>query len=407
MAFQSQSAGYVAFKPQSVKGTPVSGGSGFVLRTSGGVGNIKKNAYGSNEVRRDGQRSRGRHGQRMTSGTFNVEVSLDNMDSLYEAVFQGTWAVPLVLTEATSGGAASITTTTSTIVGNTGSWITVGLRVGDVIRLTNFATTANNSKNLRITALTATVITVAETLVLDATPDTSFTITRGQKLICPAAGAAVKTYFTVEEVDLDLDKSRVYSDVIFHSLKFSMAPDSIVNCEIGWTGTGAMTTVSAGSSPTFTTPTESTGTPLACVDTTLRLGSADLASLTSWDVMIDRGAVAPSVVGSVYAPDVFTGNMAVSMNMGMLLDTYDQLDAFLAETQYSFHALAVENESEPKDYISLFVPNFTLGGSDFSALSKEAGPRTQTIAIPDSLVGIDTRGGEYDSTMVKIITSNT
>jgi hypothetical protein len=408
LAFQSQSNGYVAFKAQGAKGSIASGGSGFVLRTSGGGGQIKKNAYGSNEVRRDGMRSRGRHGQRMTSGVFNVEVSLDNMDSLYEAVFQGTWATALTITEATSGGPTEITTTANTIVGNTGSWITVGLRVGDVIRLTNHATAGNNSRNLRITGLTADTITVPETLTLNAVADTAFTITRpGQKLICPAAGAAVKTYFTVEEVDLILDKTRIYSDVIFHSLKFSMAPDSIINCEVGWTGTGAMTTGSAGTAPTFTSPTESTGVPLACVDATLRLGSSDLASLTSWDVMIDRGAVAPSVVGSVYAPDVFTGNMAVSMNMGMLLEDYAQLDAFLAETVYSFHALAVENESEPKDFISLYVPNFTLGSADFSPLSKEAGPRTQTIAVPDSLVGVDTTGGAYDATMVKLHVSNT
>jgi hypothetical protein len=405
VAFQSQSAGYIAFKPQVSKGTPVSGGSGFVLRTAGGGGQIKKNAYGSNEVRRDGMRSRGRHGQRMTSGTFNVEVSLDNCDSLYEAVFQGTWATSLALSESDF---TSLAISSNVITLGSGSPIALGLRVGDVIRLTNMSTAGNNSKNLRIIALSSTTITIASGDVLtDQGADTACNITRpGQKLICPAAGAAVKTYFTVEEVDLTLDKTRIYSDVIFHSLKFSMAPDSIINCEIGWTGTGAMTTASGGSAPTFTSPTESTGVPLACVDATLRLGSSDLASLTSWDIMIDRGAVAPSVVGSVYAPDVFTGNMAVSMNMGMLLEDYAQLDAFLAETVYSFHALAVENESEPKDFISLWVPNFTLGGADFSPLSKEAGPRTQTIAIPDSLVGVDTTGSGYDATMVKLQVSN-
>jgi hypothetical protein len=403
VAYQSQSNGYVAFKAQGAKGSIASGGSGFVLRTSGGVGTIKKNAYGSNEVRRDGMRSRGRHGQRMTSGVFNVEVSLDNMDALYEAVFQGTWATALELDESDF---TSLAIASNVITLGSGSPISLGLRVGDVIRLTNMSTAGNNNKNIRISALTSTTITSADTLT-DQAADTACNITRpGQKLICPAAGAAVKTYFTVEEVDLTLDKSKIYSDVIFHSLKFSMAPDSIVNCEIGWTGTGAMSTASAGSSPSLTSPTESTGVPLACVDATLRLGSSDLASLTSWDVMIDRGAVAPSVVGSVYAPDVFTGNMAVSMNMGMLLEDYTALDAFLAETVYSFHALAVENESEPKDFISLYVPNFTLGSADFSPLSKEAGPRTQTIAIPDSLVGVDTTGGGYDATMCKIQVSN-
>lgn len=409
MAYQSQSQGYIAFKPQVTKGTPVSGGSGFVLRTAGGAGGkIAKNAYGSNEVRRDGMRSRGRHGLRRTTGVYNVECSLDNMDSLIEAVFQGTWATALTITEATSGGPTEITTTANTIVGNSGSWITVGLRVGDVIRLTGHSTAGNNARNLRITALTASTITVPETLTLNAVADTAFTITRpGQKIICPEAGAAVKTYFTVEEVDLVLDKTRIFSDVVFHSLKFSMQPDAIIVCELGWTGTGAMSTASAGSAPTFTSPTESTAVPLACVDATLRYGAADVADLTSWDLMIDRGGVAPAVIGSVVSPDVFTGNMALSMNMSMLLQDYTQLDDFLNETVLTFHVLGVENESEPKDFMALWVPNFTLGGDDFSALSKEAGPRTQTIAIPTELVGIDTTGGAYDPTMVGLMVSNT
>src|SRR5882757_8219224 len=103
MTYQSQSNGYIAFKAQSAKGSIASGGSGFVLRTAGGPGGkISKATYGSNEVRRDGQRSRGRHGQRMTSGSYTVEVSLGNMDALYEAVFQGTRATALTITEATA-----------------------------------------------------------------------------------------------------------------------------------------------------------------------------------------------------------------------------------------------------------------------------------------------------------------
>lgn len=407
MAYQSQSNGYVAFKVQSAKGSIASGGSGFVLRIAGGPGaKITKNVYGSNEVRRDGMRSRGRHGQRRVSGTYTVEVSLDNMDGLYEAVFQGTYSTALALSESDF---TSLAIASNVITLGSGSPISLGLRVGDVIRLTNMSTAANNSKNLRIIALTATTITIAAADTLtDQGADTACNITRpGLKLICPAAGSAVKTYWTLEEYDGDLDLTEIFSDVVFHMLKFSMQPDGIVICEIGFTGTGAMTTASAGSAPTFTSPTESTGVPLACVDATIRYSSTDMVDLTSWDLTIDRGAVAPSVIASVYAPDVFTGNMAVSMNFGMLRSDYGKMTDFLAETALTFHVLAVENESEPKDFLSLFVPNFTLGGVDKSPLSKEAGPRTQTIAIPSDLVGKDTTGGAFDATMVKLHVSNT
>jgi hypothetical protein len=51
------------------------------------------------------------------------------------------------------------------------------------------------------------------------------------------------------------------------------------------------------------------------------------------------------------------------------------------------------------------VPNFTLGGVDPSALSKQGGGRTQTISIPQALVGIDNTGTGYDATMIKFQTT--
>jgi hypothetical protein len=106
MAYQSQSNAIVAFKPQVSKGTTVSGGSGFVLRTAGGPGGkITKGIYDSNEVTQDLMHSRGRHGLRKASGSYTCELSLDNCDSFYEAFFRGTWATALVETEATSAAA--------------------------------------------------------------------------------------------------------------------------------------------------------------------------------------------------------------------------------------------------------------------------------------------------------------
>jgi len=408
MPYQSQSNGLVAFKVQSAKGTTSSGGSGFVLRTAGGPGGrLTKNVYESNEVRRDLMRSRGRHGLRKASGSYTCEVSLDNCDAFYEAFFRGTWETALTVTEATAS-LTSITTTTSTIVAAAGSWITAGLRVGDIVRLTGHSTAANNSRNLRITGLTASTITVAETLTADAGADTAFTIIRpGQKLINPAAGSAVKSFFTIEEYDGDLDLTEIFSDCIITSLKFSMSSSGFLMCDIAWVSTGLFTTASAGSAPTFTSPTESVGLPLSCAEATLRYSSTDFVDLTSWDLTMEIGGVAPEVVGSVISPDVFTGQMMVSMNFSMLRTDYGKMTDFLAETALTFSIMAQENETAPADFLGLFVPNFTLGGVEKSALSKEAGPRTQSISVPAGLVGKDTTGGAWDATMVKLQCSNT
>jgi hypothetical protein len=413
MAYQSSSNGLVAFKAQSAKGSTASGGSGFVLRTAGGAGGrISKNTYGSNEVRRDLMRTRGRHGLRKTSGTYSCEVSLDNCDAFYEAFFRGTWEAALVATEATASLTSIITDSTGTITAGGGSWITAGFRVGDVVRLTNHSTAGNNSRNIRITALTATVMTIA---VLDggvwttnATPDTAFTMTRpGQKLINPAAGSAVKVYFTIEEYDGDLDLTEIFSDCIINSLKFSMGSSGLLMCEIGWTGTGLFATASGASAPTFTSPTEGTALPLSVVDSILRYSSTDFVDLTGFEISLDVGSLAPEVAGAIISPDVFTGAMSVGMNFSMLRSDYGKMTDYLAETALKFHIVACENESEPKDFLSLFIPDFTLGGIDKSPLAIAAGPRTQTITVPPELIGKDTAGGAYDATMVKLQVSNT
>jgi hypothetical protein len=97
----------------------------------------------------------------------------------------------------------------------------------------------------------------------------------------------------------------------------------------------------------------------------------------------------------------------VSMSISALRADLQRVADFSAETVCSLQMFCVENEAEPKDFFSLYVPNFTLGSVDKSALAKAGGPRTQTMAVPTALVGIDNTGGAFDSTMVKIIVSNT
>jgi hypothetical protein len=98
-----------------------------------------------------------------------------------------------------------------------------------------------------------------------------------------------------------------------------------------------------------------------------------VVELTSFDLTLDIGLSAPDTFGSgaqKYSPDVFAGQMAVSMNLTALRKSLTYLSDFIAETQYSLHVLAVENEAEPKDFLSIYVPNFTLGGNTRSSPNK-------------------------------------
>jgi tail tube protein len=407
MAYQSQSNAVVAYKVQTALGTPATGAAGTVLRVAGGTGGqLTKAATESNEVRSDGMRARGRHGIQKTAASWNAEASIGSWEPIAEAIMRDTWsATPLIITETTGAPAlASITTTANTIVAGAGSWIAAGLRVGDVFVLTNHVTPANNGRNLRITGLTASAITVAETLTLNATPDTAFTITRpGKKLI--QTGTLLKRYFTIDELEVDIDQSQVMSDFVWGSMRIGMAPNGLLTFDPGGIGTGQMTAMPTGAtSPSLTAPVSTVGIPLSVVDATVRINNVDAIALTSLDITLDISPMSPDVFGSgqiKYGPDVFTGQMGIGINFTALRSDLQMLQDFANETQYSIHLLAVENEAEPKDFMSIYIGNFTLGGVTKSAYSKDGGPRTQTIAVPMALVGRDIAGIANDATMIK------
>lgn len=406
MAFQTQSNALVAYKVQSALGTQATGADAEILRQAGGQGGrLTKASVESAEIRSDMLSSRGRHGSQRTAGAYTSELSIGSHDTILEAVLRGTFgSADLEITEATSG-LTSITTGANTIIASAGSWITAGLRVGDVIRLTNHQTTANNGKNLRITALTATTITVAETLTADAVADSAFTVTRpGRVLINPTA--PVRRYFSIEEYETDIDVSELFTDCVWGSLRMSMQPNGLFMVDTGWVGTGQFETVASGDAPHFTSPAQTTALPLAALEATVRKGSTDLVDLTAFDLTVDITPSAPDVIGSDYAPDVFTGTMQVSLNLTTLRSDLADVSNLLDETELSLHVLLVEPESEPKDFISIHVPNFTLGAVDKSELAKAGGGRTQTLAVPAELVGKDTQGGAFDETMIKLQVSN-
>ncbi|MBW9062376.1 hypothetical protein JNB71_03495 [Rhizobium herbae] len=407
MTYSENWNGYVALKAQSGKGVQASGAGGLLLPTSGGAGGLlTKQAVKSNIVRTDGQQLRGRHGSRRTAGTYTSELGIGRADPVWEALMRGAWSAADLT--ATQADVTSVTTSTSAIIGTSGSWITKGFRVGDVVRATGLPDAANNGVNLRIVGLTATVMTVAETLVANAAADTAFSIVRvGRVLINGAAGALPRTYFTIEEYEFDLDSSEVFTDCRWSRGMIRMNADGQLDTEFGWTGTGAVEALTGGSSPLLTSPTEPVSLSLAASESVIRFGSSDVADLTSFDFTLDLQPAAPSVVNKTgIAPDVFLGTMQVSMNMTLLRKDLQALADFNAETQLSVHLLAQENEASPTDFFSLFVPNFTLGGVAKSALAQTGGARTVTLSIPADLVGKDTRGGAFDPTTVKMQVSN-
>ena len=233
MAYQSQRRVNVVYGVESAYNTQASaGGSSKYLRVSSGGLTLAKQAIPYNEVRTDGQMSRGRHGFRSVNGNYMSDLCFANHDDFLAAAFRSTWAVAVTITQATSGmSAATVTPTGTTITASTGSFITAGLRVGDVVTFATGLNAADIGKNLRIVGLTATVITVDKTLTT-ATAASTWSATRARKLIQGVTDSS----FTIEENETQIDASEIFTGCRLTSLQLGLQPNNLVQAQFGFIG---------------------------------------------------------------------------------------------------------------------------------------------------------------------------
>ncbi len=397
MAYQTGRNILVAYKPEDTFGTLPGATDGKVFRPNSGGVNLAKATIQSNENRRDGMTTRGRHGSRSVSGDYAGDLSLGSYDDFIEAVFRSTFVAELTIDEATAAmSSATLAVGANTITASGGSWITAGLRVGDVIRLTDGFVAGNSGRNLRVTGLTATVITVAETLTVEAGPLSTYDVVRPKKLIM---GTTPRS-FTIEEREIDIDGSEVFKGCRITQMQLSLQPDGMAVITFSVVGQD-MEVMDDSSSPYFTSPTATTSIGMTSVEAMVRLGGSDILDITALDLTINLNGAGQPVVGSLVTPDVFTNNAIVEGSVTALKQDVTRVENYLDEDQLSLHLLFTENESEPKDFCSFFVGNLTLGSATKSELGADNG-RTQQFTI---MSGIDERGGAYDATVVKYQTS--
>ncbi|MCE7028476.1 phage tail tube protein [Jiella avicenniae] len=387
MAYQTARQIEVAYAPQTTIGTKPDAGTSKGFRANTGGLNLTKSPIESGENRRDGMTTRGRHGTRSVTGSYTGDISVGTFDDLVEAVFWGAFDTPLALT----GLSLTADSSAKTITRASGSWITDGVRVGDVVRFTGFTTTANNSRNFRVVGLTATVITVAEAPTTVASAESSISMARSKKVI----QGTTRRAFCIEEREIDIDGSEVFDWCRASSMAVNLQPNGMGTLQFNFVGRN-MEVLEDAESPYFTSPVYTTTQGLTAVEAKIVLGATEVVDLTSLTLNFDRRAAGQPVVGSDLTPDVFDNTAQMTGSITGLRQDFTRTQAFLNETDLSLHLLFAENEAEPADFVSFVVPYLTLSSSSKSELGQD-GPRTQTL---DLMIGADPRGGAYDPAMM-------
>jgi hypothetical protein len=387
----------VAFKVEATTGVAATGAGGTEFRKNAGSGiQLTRATINPNEVRSDGKMSMGRLGSKSVAGTLGGDLSVGTFDDLLQGGIRGTWATALTVTQATST-LTSITSNATSFVASAGSWVAAGFRVGDVFRVSSGPVAGNLNRNLRVTAVSTNVLAVAETLIVEATAVSTFSMVRGKKLVQPTS--PVNRSFTIDEYLADLDLSKRSVGCRVSSLKVTGQPDGMAILEVGFVGMD-QTTLSTASSPSLTSPTLTSTVALTWLDASIKVGAGNRTDLTSFEFTFDLTASGVPVIGSVVTPDVFPNNAMLSGSMSALVSDFVDFDGFINETEFEFHALLVEPTGTPPSYISFFLPRLKRTSYD-----TPMGGDGAMIATQSFMSGTKGAATGYDDTMISIVTS--
>jgi hypothetical protein len=360
MATQTGPGILVNFKVESVEGTAATGGgsTGERLRILDSPGlKLDRGLIQSAERRNDGNPGKPRMGGKSVGGSYNVELSQGSFDTLIEGLLRSTWVAADPAITCDNGAAftsIAITNQNTITLTGTGSFLTEGFRVGDVIRLSDMSTAANNSVNGVIKTVSASVIVVHGTPYTNQSSDSACTLTI-QKKICQALTPTRRT-FTVEQYHEDADISEQFVGVRVVSLELQLQPNGMVNATFGFVGMNR-TWLATGSSPYFTSPTEYTSIALTAADASIYYNGSAIATLTGGSITFTIAAEVGAVIGSTTPVGTFDGMMTTTGDLvGSFTDASDHT-LWDAETEFEVNLLLVEPDaSAPVNFIHFFFP---------------------------------------------------
>lgn len=376
----------VTYKEEVTYGVVPAATAGQSIRRVTSSLDMTKDTYQSGEIRTDFQMADFRHGLRKVGGSINGELSAGTYKDFIAAALKKAFAATPAITGAsiTIAGSAGAWTLTR----GAGSYLTDGVKVGDVVALTAGAfNAANSNKNIMVTAVTALVLTGlvlnASALVAEGPIVTATLTIRGKKSIIPQAGHTDKSY-SIEHWYPDVPTSEVFSGCKVSKVAFGLPPSGMATCAVEFMGKDAVTSVAQY----FTTPTAVTTTgTMAAVNGVVRAGGATVANITGLTIDIASAQSGEPTVGSNTVAFQAAGRVIVTGQITMTFDSTTMRDAFYNETEISLFAAFTADNSALADFVAFGLSRIKVGGA-----SKDDGEKTITQTFPFQAL-LNTAGG--------------
>jgi hypothetical protein len=358
MALASGSRVSLSYQEETVRGVPEATPDMIELRTTGRAINLQKNTIKSAEVRSDRQNASLRHGFNQVVGSPGFELSVGAYDDFIQAAMSGTWAA--VATAASQTITVAATTTTATLTRTAGSYITDGFEVGMIVTASGLALSGNDQDS-RITALTATIMTVE---AVDGTTNYTNESGAGDEAVSATGevckiGATLRT-FTIERAFDDVAQYQVFNGCAINQWSVNVQPEQMIAGSFDILGMSADSMAQTARDASVTPAT--TNDPLAAFEGQLSEGGAESTVVTGMNFTLNNNRSLQAVVGSKFSPDVFEGIAMITGEATVFFEDETLFNKFVNET---ISTLTVQfDDLNGTDFIVIGFPAVKYTGGD-------------------------------------------
>lgn len=354
----------VRVKRQSAKGSLAGTTGGQILRRESATFELQKEAYTTeNEITSTQQVKSSRHGVKLVNGSVSGILSPGTYSDIMSTILRRDFAAVAAITGASITIAASGSDYTLTRAA--GSYLTDGIKIGMVVRLTAGAFAAGNlNKNLFVKAVTALVLTVSvlngSTLTAEG-PIASATVTVPGKVTYVPDTGHTNVYWTVEEWYSDAAVSERNLDVKFTQASLALPGSGNATVQLSALGLDQTSDTTAY----FTAPTaETTTDALAAANGLLLVNGTAVAVVTDLSFDINgNGNAADGVVGTNIRPDVFNGKVAISGSFSAYFEGGTIPALFRDETATSIVSAMTSGSAANSDFMTISMSNVKLNSS--------------------------------------------
>jgi hypothetical protein len=351
----------VSYKRQTGLGTPASGSGGQKYRRRTSVFSKPVDTFENDEIVSHQQSTGVTIGGSKPTGKIDGLLSpgaySDFLSALLRRDFTAVTPITaLSVTIATSGALWTIT--------RSSGWLTDGIKVGQVIRLSvGTLNAANIGKNLLVVALTQTVATVKPlngiALVAEG-PITGTTVTVvGKTTYAPITGHTA-IYFTFEDWYADLTKSETWTDSMIAKADLTIPSSG----NTGITFDAVVRQRVLGASQVLTTPAAEVGNDVVTgAFGVVVCNGAVVSNITAASLSIDGSTThSDLVVGSTVTDDMQRGRIKVSGTFSAKFDSTTLQAVYDAGSVINIIFGLAEDGTPTADFVVFTLPAIKLTG---------------------------------------------